>query len=65
MSKAISPQSEFPELAPPAVYQAVAAVAGLQKGRTAAHETEPGPPVRRSASASKLKRGPGTRCETG
>ena len=29
------------ELAPPAVYQAVTAVAGLQKGRTAARETEP------------------------
>jgi integrase len=33
------------ELAPPAVYQAVAAVAGLQKGRTAAHETKPVRPV--------------------
>jgi integrase len=29
------------ELAPPAAYQAVAAVAGLQKGRTPARETEP------------------------
>jgi hypothetical protein len=33
------------ELAPPAVHQAVAAVAGLQKGRTAAHETKPVMPV--------------------
>jgi integrase len=33
------------ELAPPAVYQAVAAVAGLQKGRTKARETEPIVPV--------------------
>jgi integrase len=33
------------ELAPPAVYQAVAAVAGLQKGRTTAREIEPVGPV--------------------
>ena len=33
------------ELAPPAVYQAVATVAGLQKGRTAAREKEPVRPV--------------------
>jgi integrase len=33
------------ELAPPAVYQAVATVAGLQKGRTEAREKEPVGPV--------------------
>jgi integrase len=33
------------ELAPPAVYQAVATVPGLQKGRTAARETKPVGPV--------------------
>jgi integrase len=33
------------ELAPPAVYQAVATVTGLQKGRTPARETEPVGPV--------------------
>jgi integrase len=33
------------ELAPPAVYQALATVAGLQKGRTAAREKEPVGPV--------------------
>lgn len=33
------------ELAPPAVYHAVATVAGLQKGRTAARETDPVGPV--------------------
>jgi integrase len=33
------------ELAPPAVYQAVATVAGLQKGRTKAREKEPVGPV--------------------
>lgn len=33
------------ELAPPAVYQALAAVTGLQKGRTHAHECEPVGPV--------------------
>src|SRR5262249_36105192 len=33
------------ELVPPAVYQGLAAVAGLQKGRTAAREAEPVEPV--------------------
>ena len=33
------------QLAPPAVYQAIATVTGLQKGRTTAHETEPVEPV--------------------
>jgi integrase len=33
------------ELAPPSVYQAVATVPGLQKGRTVAHEMEPIGPV--------------------
>jgi integrase len=33
------------ELAPPAVYQALAAVTGLQRGRSAARETEPIGPV--------------------
>jgi integrase len=33
------------ELVPPAVYQALATVTGLQKGRTAARETEPVSPV--------------------
>ncbi|MCE9567341.1 MAG: tyrosine-type recombinase/integrase [Planctomycetes bacterium] len=33
------------ELVPPAVHQAIAAVTGLQKGRTTAHETEPVGPV--------------------
>ena len=33
------------ELVPPAVYQALAAVSGLQRGRTTAHETAPVEPV--------------------
>jgi integrase len=42
------------ELAPPAVYQAVAAVSGLQKGRTAAREKDPVGPVEDSVVDATL-----------
>jgi len=45
MVKRIFKWAASEELAPPAVYHALATVSGLQKGRTPAHETEPVGPV--------------------
>src|SRR5215468_9487386 len=43
------------ELVPPAVYQALATVIGLQKGRTSAHETEPVGPVKDAVVEATLR----------